>query len=419
MKPVARGTLAFALGALLLAACASPDPTAQPPSFALEVLLPGETPQLTANVRSGDLLGDGSSQVILAEPLKGQVLWLRGTDDLVTFNEGLGQPVRTQATDMDGDGDQDLLVADIGILFPDDGLVGKVVLLRNDGAALFEPLVLLDNVRRVACAEAADLDGDGDLDVTVCVFGDVHGKLVWLEQRKDFTFEEHLIDDRPGAIHAFPFDADGDGDLDLAVSLSQDFEEVLLFRNDGAGMFAKELLFRAPVDYYGMSGIELADLDRDGDTDILVTNGDLFDGDFPAGTDPYELYGIAWLENDDGGRFTYRDIARHWGAYAVRALDVDGDSDLDLVLSSLQVPAVFPDAPVNALVWLENDGAQSFTMHSIQVRVAPTMISIEVADIDGDGVPEILGGVYEDTVSDSPGPRLVAISIPRAGAGSP
>ena len=417
MKPVARGTLA--LGALLLAACAGPEPTPQPPSFALEVLLPGETPQLTANVRTGDLLGDGSPQVILAEPLKGQVLWLRGTDDLVTFDEGLRQPVRTQTTDMDGDGDQDLLVADIGILFPDDRLVGRVVLLRNDGAALFEPLVLLDNVRRVACAEAADLDGDGDLDIAVCVFGDVQGKLVWLEQMEDFTFVEHLIDDRPGAIHAFPFDADGDGDLDLAVALSQDFEEVLLFRNDGAGMFAKELLFRAPVDYYGMSGIELADLDRDGDTDILMTNGDLFDGDFPGGTDPYDLYGIARLENDGDGGFTYRDIARHWGAYAVRALDVDGDLDLDLVLSSLQVPAMFPDATVNALVWLENDGAQNFTMHSIQVRVAPTMISIEVADIDGDGIPEILGGVYEDTVSDSPGPRLVAISIPRAGSGSP
>ena len=41
------------------------------------------------------------------------------------------------------------------------------------------------------------------------------------------------------------------------------------------------------------------------------------------------------------------------------------------------------------------------------------MLSIEVGDIDNDGLPEILGGVYEDIVTDSPGPRLVAISIPR------
>ena len=415
MQSAARWAFIFVLGTLLLTACAGSSPTPSPtaPAFALEVLLPGEAPQLTANVRMGDLLGDGSLQVLIAEPTRGQVLWLRGDGDLVTLKEGLRQPVRTHVADVDGDGDQDLLVADIGIFFPDDRKVGRVVLLRNDGDHQFEPVVLLENVRRVACAEAADLDGDGDLDIAVCVFGDIHGKLAWLEQQEGLTFEEHVLDDRPGVIHAFPFDADGDGDLDLAVSLSQDFEEVLLFRNEGSGAFAKEVLFRAPVDYYGMSGIELADLDRDGDTDILVTNGDLFDGDFPEGTDPYELYGVAWLENDGSGTYTYRDVARHWGAYAVRALDVDGDEDLDLVLSSLQVPAVFPDAPVKGLVWLENDGAQNFTVHTIRVRVASAMLSIEVGDIDNDGLPEILGGVYEDIVTDSPGPRLVAISIPR------
>ncbi len=414
MQSTARWALISLLGTLLLAACAGPSPTpTEAPAFALEVLLPGEAPQLTANVRMGDLLGDGSPQVFIAEPLRGQVLWLHGPGDLVALKEGLRQPVRTHVADVDGDGHQDLLVADIGIFFPDDRKVGRVVLLRNDGAQQFEPVVLLENVGRVTCAEAADLDGDGDLDIAVCVFGDIHGKLVWIEQREGFTFEEHVLDDRPGVIHALPFDADGDGDLDLAVSLSQDFEEVLLFRNQGGGAFSKEVLFRAPVNYYGMSGIELTDLDRDGDTDILVTNGDLFDGDFPEGTDPYELYGVAWLENDGLGTFTYRDVARHWGAYAVRALDVDGDADLDLVLSSLQIPALFPDAPVKGLVWLENDGAQNFTVHTVQVGVASAMLTIEVGDIDNDGLPEILGGVYEDTVTDSPGPRLAVISIPR------
>ncbi|MBM3933421.1 MAG: VCBS repeat-containing protein [SAR202 cluster bacterium] len=116
-------------------------------------------------------------------------------------------------------------------------------------------MTLLENVGRVACAEAADFDRDGDLDIAVCVFGNNEGKVVWLEQKPGMAFEEHVIDPRPGAIHAFPFDADRDGDADIAVSLSQDFAEVLLYRNNGAGVFAIEVLFKAAIKQYGMSGI--------------------------------------------------------------------------------------------------------------------------------------------------------------------
>ncbi len=316
----------------------------------LEVLLPDGPPHLTANVRAGDLLGDGSPQVLVTEPLRGQVAWLVGRGAPTYLTEGLVQPVRTHAVDIDDDGDRDLLVADIGQMMPTDDKVGRVVLLRNRGASDFEPLVLLAGVGRVACAEAADLDGDGDLDIAVCVFGDTTGKVLWLEQKDDFTFEEHVLDPRPGSIHAFPFDADLDGDLDLAVSLSQDFEQILLFRNDGAGGFVSEVLFDAGVHYYGMSGIEPADLDLDGDIDILFTNGDEGDGTLPDGLDPYEVHGLAWLENDGSGRFAVHDIIRHWGAYSVRAVDTDGDLDVDLVLSAVQVPGRYVDAIVRDLV---------------------------------------------------------------------
>ena len=239
-----------------------------------DVLLPDGAPHVTGSIRVEDLLGDGSPQIFVTEPLRGEVRWIRGPDDVVTLKEGLTQPVRTQVVDLDGDSRLDLLVADIGLLAPTNAKVGRVVLLRNKGDSEFEPLVLLKDVRRVVSAEAADLDGDGDLDITVSIFGHIHGKTSWLEQREGFTFQEHVLDARAGAIHAFPFDADKDGDLDIAVCLSQDSEEILLFRNDGGGNFTKELLFDSDAEHYGMSGLELADLDQDGDTDILFTNGD-------------------------------------------------------------------------------------------------------------------------------------------------
>ena len=377
------------------------------------VLLPDGEPHTTANVRVDDLYGDGSLQIFATEPLSGRVMWLRGLDDVVEFSEGLTQPVRVHAADVDGDSHNDLVVADIGILGPTNRLVGSVVLLRNDGSFAFEPIKLLEDVGRVACAEAADLDGDGDLDIAVCIFGHLDGRVVWLEQTGPLEFVEHVLDDRPGAIHAYPFDADGDGDLDLAVALSQESEEVLLFRNDGTGGFEREVLFAADVQFYGLSGIELADLDLDGDTDILYTNGDTLD---PSEQEmfPNNFYGLAWLENDGSGTFTSHELTRYWGAYAVKAADLDGDSDMDLVLSGMQLPDMYPEDEVQNLIWLRNNGNQEFERLVPDIALPPFMITLDVADVDGDGTPEIIGGSHNYTGGDE-GHRLVYFNIPTTG----
>ena len=44
----------------------------------------------------------------------------------------------------------------------------------------------------------------------------------------------------------------------------------------------EEILFNANTTYYGMSGINIVDYGNDGDKDILFTNGDVLDGDFPS-----------------------------------------------------------------------------------------------------------------------------------------
>ncbi len=387
-----------------------PTPTPEPTTY--RVLLPDGRPHTTANIRKGDLLDDGSLQLLVTEPTAGRITWMQGLDNYVELSDGLTQPVRTHVTDLDGDGDQDLLVADIGVLRPTNKKVGSVVLLKNTGDLQFEPMVLLKDVGRVACAEAADLDGDGDLDIAVCVFGHLDGKTVWLEQTGTLEFVEHVLDDRPGAIHAFPIDADDDGDLDLAVALSQQFEEILLYRNDGQGNFEMEVLFKTSVEYYGLSGIEPVDLDQDGDIDILFTNGDTLD--FPeeqTDISPNNFYGLAWLENDGSGNFVQHEITRYWGAYAVKAVDLDGDDDLDLVLSGMQIANIYPEAEVQNLIWLENDGEQGFTRHTLDIAVPPLMITLEVVDADGDGVPDIIGGSH-DFMGRESGHRLVEFNIP-------
>lgn len=358
-------------------------------------------PLRTANVRVADVDGDGSLGYLVSEPTAGRLVWLRNCDvdcDPLALAEGLGAPVRVHPADLDADGASDLLVADIGALAQTDAPVGRVVLLVRTGPSQFRPEVLLDEVGRVACAETGDLDADGDLDVIACIFGHRTGALVWLEQKAG-RFVRHDLRAEPGAIHAFPFDADGDGDLDIAAVFSQNLEEITLFRGDGAGSFTQEALFTAETHLYGLSGIELTDLDQDGDVDILVTNGDYFDAVPVDYADLDALHGLAWLENDGSGQFDWHDILRTLGAYSVRALDVDDDGDLDLLLSALRNEDILPptERATRGLWLLRNDGEQNF---------APTPI------VDG---PSHI--ITLDTLPETHGPAFVAGSYPLGSVG--
>ena len=202
-----------------------------------------------------------------------------------------------------------------------------------------------------------------------------------------------------------------DGDLDLSVSLSQLSEEILLFKNNGNGQFIKEMLFKAKTEDYGMSGIYLSDLDNDGDSDILFTNGD--EGDKVVKDDPYEFHGLSWLENDGQGNFTYHEIIRQWGAYAVVTTDLDNDGDTDIVLANHQVDLWHPKSELQRLIWLENDGMQNFKGH--KVNDAPThMLTIDITR-DGE-LEKLVGGSFNrcslvNTDCTNIGHRLVSFSI--------
>ena len=154
-----------------------------------------------------------------------------------------------------------------------------------------------------------------------------------------------------------------------------------------------------------MSGLELADLDQDGDTDILFTNGDTLDLEFPKEEDPYDVHGLSWLENDGAGSFTHHQVVRLWGAYVVRALD------LDLAVSTVQTTELFPVSVAKELVWLANDGNQNFTELLVEKEAPPLMIAIETSDMDQDGAPEILGGTH-DPGRGKVGHRLALIPPP-------
>lgn len=344
---------------------------------------------LVTNVRIADLDRDGQREVLVCDALGHRVTRIdRGPDG--TWREStllpmVNVPAHTADADMDGDGDTDLIVAVLGNIYPDDAAVGRVELHEWDGDR-FVRHVILDDVRRVADVQPGDLDGDGDLDLAVAVFGYSRGEVLWLENKGDFRFEDHLLYDAPGTIHVPVADLDGDGDLDIAAIVSQDEEELVAFENDGRGGFLTRRLWHTPNFDLGSAGLVASDLDDDGDIDLILPAGDNLE-DFDAFPQPY--HGCYWFENRGGWGFEPHRIADLGGTYAAAVGDLDGDGDRDIALVSMAND--WSDPAAASVVWLENDGRERFTSHAVACDPIH-LVTLDIGDLDGDGRADLVAG---------------------------
>ena len=352
-----------------------------------------DPPPWITNLAVVDLDQDGLLDVVLTDATRNQVAWIRqspkGTFTETPVSELVIAPAHVTPADVDLDGDIDLLVAEMGQIHPSNEKIGTVTLLENTGGARFEHLVLIDNVARVTDIQPGDFDADGDIDLAVGQFGYDQGEIRWMENLGDLRFESHQLLNLPGTIHVPVADMDGDGDLDITAVVSQTWEQIYVFENDGSGGFTSHIVYGATNEDFGSSGISLSDLDQDGDPDILYTNGDAFDY-VPSLPRPWD--GVQWLENLGGLEFAYHRLADFPGAYSARAADADHDGDLDVFVVSLFADWSDPEAA--SIAWLENDGSQSFTLRVIDT--APThLVVLDVGDLDGDGWEDLVtGGMY-------------------------
>jgi hypothetical protein len=348
-----------------------------------------ERPRIS-NVQVVDLDGDGLPDIVVCEATQNRISWIRQfpsgvyTEHLITSD--ILAPAHVEAIDFDDDGDLDLVVAGLGALFPDNRRIGSVVILENDGHQRFTEHLVAQGIPRVADVRAGDLDGDGDRDLAVAAFGYDQGETLWLENLGGWAFKPHVLQRLSGAINAIVVDINGDGHPDIVTLVSQEWEEIWAYLNDGNGQFEARLLWGSTNADFGSSWITIVDFDRDGDPDILYCNGDAFDY-APANSRPW--HGVQWLENRGNLRFELHRIADLSGASSAQAADLDGDGDLDVAVVSAYNN--WDDKTSPSLVWLENNGQQQFTMHDI--ASSPThLITLAIGDLDGNGTPDLVTG---------------------------
>jgi hypothetical protein len=306
----------------------------------------------------------------------------------------LPHPVHTEVVDLDGDGIKDVLVACLGEFLPTDRRCGKVVWLRGDKAGGFTPITLLEGVGRVADVRAADFNGDGKLDLVVAAFGWRRvGNIQVLENRTtDWNrpvFEPHVIDPRHGAIHVPVADLNRDGKPDFVGLISQEHETVVAFINEGNFRFRQEVIYTAPHPACGSSGIELVDLDGDGDLDVLYTSGDSMDNNLIR-----PEHGVHWLENRGRFPFVHHRLTTMYGAHRAVAADFTGDGKLDVVAVSFLPEKVFPQRQdLDAIVLLEQVAPGRFVRHSLK-RGACDHVTCAAGDVFGTGRMDFVTGNF-------------------------
>ena len=352
-----------------------------------------EEKPMISHVMVEDFDEDGLLDVIVCDAKDNFVSWIRQYPENVYTETVLGTdmiaPAHVQAVDFDGDGDKDLLVAVLGLLYPSNDKIGSIVFLENDGNFNFTSKVIIERIARVSDVRAGDLDGDGDMDLAAAQFGYDDGETRWMENLGNGEFKTHMLQNLSGPINVEIVDIDEDGDLDIISLVSQEWEEIYAYINDGTGSFRMQLLWGSDNEDFGSSGIFLYDLNLDGKLDILYANGDAFDYIPPQGK-PW--HGLQWFENKGNLDFEYHRICDLVGAYSLRPADVDQDGDLDLFAVSAFNLWENPEA--QSFIWLENVGDMEYIKRNITND--PThLIVLEPGDFNQDGLMDfVTGGMY-------------------------
>jgi hypothetical protein len=271
------------------------------------------------NLLPVDLDRDGNIDLVVSYFEEDKIVWYQNLgggsfSSLKLITSGLNNVSGVTGEDIDNDGDMDLV---LGVTNGS----GLYWVENLDGQGDFGVLRGIDaNLGQARRQRLGDMDGDGDIDI---VSNGNNPWLLWFENvdgEGDFSMQ-HIIEAQGLYENAFDIeDLDGDGDLDIVSEKNDD----LIWREnlDGLGNFGPIIIIESQVD--NIIDIHIADLDNDGFLDVLSALTGIAELAWYKNTDGLGTFGPKQLIEIE-----------LFGPASVYTADLDNDGDLDVLTSTV------------------------------------------------------------------------------------
>jgi hypothetical protein len=397
--------------------------------FKDEVLLPYQLSKMGPALAKGDVNGDGLEDIFAGGPIEQRgKLFLQGANG--TFTESASQPWQADAAsedvkalffDADRDGDADLYVVSGGNEYGDGSPEYADRLYTNDGKGVFTKAAntLPQMLSSKASVAAADIDGDGDLDLFVggaaqpgsfplparsyLLRNDSKGTQILFTDVTESWCKELL---QPGIVTAAEWqDLDGDGLPELMIAgewmplqLFVNKKGALENRSAKAGLASTDGLWSALVP---------ADVDGDGDIDFIAGNTGLNNQFRASAQEPMTIHAADFDDNGSLDAITCYYIQGKSYPMASRDELLDQIVPLrkkfvkykDYANASLE--SIFPKAKLAAAAkfkvsqlascLLINEGNMQFSCTPLPLEAQVSKIfGVHTGDVDSDGTPDLL-----------------------------
>lgn len=326
-------------------------------------------------VRAADLDGDARIDVLAASQSQNSVVWFRNNGSgffplgAQIVAPAVNRPISIETADLDADGAKDVLCASLY----DNTLAWYCNMLNKSG--LFDKRVISSTAAGASSIFAADLNGDGRLDVLGAAALD--SLIVWFPNQGNGQFPVEIVLDYTAddASSVFAADLNGDSALDVIAGASVS-NSISVYLNDGTGAFlAPKVLVSSNA--ISLRMVAAADLNQDGLNDIFSASA--FD------------HTLAVFANDWNTSFATTYLLPGEGIISFAVADIDNDGDDDLVYGQ--------DFPASSILLLRNiGGAGTFSdfPEGLATEVLAPAKNLLFADFDGDGDADLMALLRSD-----------------------
>ncbi|MFN3753988.1 T9SS type A sorting domain-containing protein [Flavobacterium sp.] len=304
-------------------------------------------------VALADIDGDGHLDIVsISGPSTSgfvdKVSWYKNLDGLGNFGPQINIPIGIYDSpdglvvyDVDADGDMDIVTALTN--WPSAG--DKIVWYANNGSGGFATEQIIGaGPNGVSSLKNADIDNDGDFDLVCTSRSD--NTIAWyqnLNGQGSFGPKIVITSTALSVGDVAIADLDGDGDNDIAYVSNGSADDLLWQPNLGTGTFGATQVINSNIDSNGSNSVAAADIDSDGDIDIIV-------GEATKTTWSENLYGQANFEPPKVISTTVTTIT------ATQVMDADNDGDLDILQTS---------SGTNKVLWFKNQGINQNTIKGV------------------------------------------------------